>query len=140
MNPHHFPWEPLLFGFFKLLKVFGVIPGALAAFGGRKLYQKWRQNQAMAGWPATDATILSGQVHQHSRWSYWAELTYSYYVGEYRAGKYVRHFRREEQADEFVRQAKDKHVQVHYNNADPDKSVILDRDLEMVAMLSPAFR
>jgi len=133
-------WGYLLFWCIKLLKVFGIIPGALAAFGVRKLYQKWRQSQALAGWPSTDATIQSGEVHKKGWRSYWAELTYSYYVGEYRAGKYVRHFRSEEQADEFIRQAKDRHMQVHYNSSDPDKSVILDRDIEMVAMLSPEFR
>ena len=102
MNFRHFPWGVILFVLVKLLKMFGIIPGALAAFGVRKLYQKWRQNKAMAGWPATDGTIQSGQVHKQGL-RYWVELTYTYYVGEYRAGKHVHHFRREEDADEFVR-------------------------------------
>ena len=71
--------------------------------------------------------------------SYWATLNYTYYVGEYRLGTYVRHFRREELADDFVRQLKDKRIHVHYNGANPDKSVILDRDVEMIAMLAPEF-
>jgi hypothetical protein len=139
MNLHHIPWEAILFGLFKLLKVFGFIPASVAAFGVRKLYQKWRQNQAMAGWPATDATILNGQVHKEGL-RFWAEITYTYYVGEYRSGKHVHRFRREADADEFIRQIKDKRVHVHYNASDPEKSVILDRDLEMVALLAPQFR
>jgi hypothetical protein len=140
MNVHHIPWEPVLLGAIKLLKVFGIIPGAVAAFGVRKFYQKWRQNRAMAGWPATDATILSGQVHKEGLRRIWAELTYSYFVGEYRAGKYIHRFRREDEADEFIRQVKDKRIQVHYNSSDPEQSVILDRDLEMVVLLTPQLR
>jgi hypothetical protein len=49
----------------------------------------------------------------------------------------VHRFRREEEADEFVRQIKDKRLQARYNPAEPDESAILDRDLEMVALLTP---
>jgi hypothetical protein len=140
MKFHHIPWGEIVFVLVKLLKMFGIIPGAVAAFGVRKLYQKWRQNKAMAGWPATDATIQSGKVHKKGWRSYWVELTYTYYVGEYRSGKHVHQFRSEENADEFVRQVKDRRVQVHYDSSDPDKSVILDRDLEMIALLAPQLR
>jgi hypothetical protein len=139
MDPHHFHWEWLLWGLIKFLKMFGIIPGAIAAFGVRRLYQKWRQKKAMAGWPATDGTIQSGEVHKQGL-RYWVELTYTYYLGEYRSGKHVHHFRREEEADEFVRQVKDKGVQVHYDASNPDKSVILDRDLEVIALLAPQYR
>jgi hypothetical protein len=140
MHFHHIPWEPIVFGLLKLLKAFGLIPGALAAYGMRRLYQRRRQNKAMAGWPATDATIQTGKVHKEGWRRYWAELAYAYYVGEYRAGKYVRHFRREDEADEFVRQVKDKRVMVHYDNADPNRSVILDRDVEIIALMAPQIR
>ena len=140
MNLHSIHWEWLLWGLIKFLKIFGVIPGAIAAFGVKKLYQKWRQNQAMAGWPATDATIQGGEVHKKGWRSFWVEFTYTYYLVEYRSGKHLHHFRREEDADEFVRQIKDKRVQVHYNASDPDKSVILDRDLEMIALMAPQIR
>jgi hypothetical protein len=139
MSSHHIPWEALIFGLIKLLKVFGLIPGAIAAFGVRKLYQKWRQNKAISGWPATDATIQSAKVHKQG-WNSWVELTYTYYVGEYRSGTHIHKFRREEQADEFVRQVKDKHVMARYDQNNPEKSVILDRDLEMVALLAQSYR
>jgi hypothetical protein len=140
MHLHAIHWEWIVFGLLKLLKAFGLIPGAFAALGLRKLYQKWRQSRAMAGWPATDATIQSGQVHKQGIWSYWAEITYTYFVGEYRTGKHVHRFRNEEAADEFIRQIKDKHVLVHYDSNKPDSSVILDRDLEMIALLAPQYR
>ena len=104
------PWEVIFFGMIKLIKAFGLIPGAIVAFGVRKLYQKWRQNKAMAGWPVTDGTILSGQVHREGRRRYWAEIAYYYFVGEYRSGTYVRRFRKEEDADAFVRQVKEKRL------------------------------
>jgi len=139
MSSTHIPWEWLIFGTIKLLKVFGIIPGAIAAFGVRKLYQKWRQQKAIAGWPATDATIQSATVHKEG-WRVWVELTYTYFVGEYRSGKFVHRLRREDQADDFVREVKDKHVLVHYDGNNPEKSVILDRDLEMVALVIPSYR
>lgn len=133
------PWELIFLSIAKLLKVLGILPGAVAAFGVRKWYQKWRQRRAVEGWPATDATILGGQAHKQGLWRAWAEIHYSYYVGEYRSGTYVRRFRREPEADEFIRQVKDKRVHVHYDPAKPENSVILDRDLEMVALLAPQY-
>ena len=140
MNVHHIPWEAILLGLLKLLKAFGLLPGALAAFGAQRFYQRWRQNKAMAGWPATDATVQSAKAHKQGWRSYWAEVAYTYYVSEYRSGTYVRKFRREEDADAFVREVKDKRVQVHYDPANADKSVILDRDLEMIVLLAPQYR
>ncbi len=135
---HHFNWEFIVFGTLKLLKTFGLIPGAIAAVGIRRLLQKRLQRKAMEGWPATDARVLSGSVRNESR-RYWVELTYSYYVAEYRSGAYLRGFKREEQADDFLRQAKDKTVRVHYNESNPDRSVLLDRDIEMIVLLAPQY-
>lgn len=140
MPLHHVPWEPVLFGIVKFLKAFGLIPGAAAAVGMQRFYQRWRQKKAMEGWPATDATIQSGQVQHDSVRSYWVEITYSYYVGEYRVGRYLKHFRKEDAADDFVRQLKDKRLRVHYDPNHPDKSVFLERDLEMVVLMMPQLR
>ena len=137
MHPFH-NWELIVFSALKLLKTFGLIPGAIAAVGVRRLIQKRLQRKAMEGWPATDARVLSGTVRQEGR-RYWAELTYSYFVGEYRSGAYVRSFKKEGQADDFVRQLKDKTVRVHYRESDPNRSVILDRDIEIVALLAPQY-
>jgi hypothetical protein len=139
MHSHSWPWTLIFLELVKLLKAFGILPGAVAAVGVQRLYQRRRQRKAMEGWPATDATIQSGNVRKQGISSYWVEVTYTYYVGEYRSGKYFRRFRREEQADAFVREVKDKRVHVHYDSASPEKSVILDRDVEMIAMLAPSF-
>lgn len=139
MHSHPWSWTLILIELVKLLKFLGIIPGAVAAAGVRRFYQKRRQKKAMEGWPATDATIRSTSVRKEGIRNYWATLNYTYYVGEYRLGSYVRHFRGKEQADDFARQLKDKRVHVHYDGSNPDKSVILDRDVEMVAMLAPEF-
>lgn len=135
----HFHWGVILFWIIKLLKVLGIIPGAMAARWLQKLYQKQRQKRATEGWPSTEATIQSGKVHQEGV-RHWAEVTYTYFVGEYRSGTYVRNFRKEEDADDFVRQVRDKRLQVHYKESAPDTSVILDRDMEMVVLMVPQLR
>jgi hypothetical protein len=135
----HIRWDFIILAVFKLLKMFGIFGSAVVVFWIRKMVQKRVQKRAMEGWPATDATIQWGKIHREGG-RYWAEVTYSYFVGEYRSGKYVRGFRREEQAEEFIRQLKDKRTRVHYKEAAPDKSVILDRDLELIVLLEPQLR
>ena len=53
----HFHWGWILYWIIKLLKVFGIIPGAIAASWVQKFYQKQRQRRAMEGWPSTEATF-----------------------------------------------------------------------------------
>lgn len=124
----------------KLLAKFGLIPGFVAAFGVQKIRQKYRQRKAVEGWPSTDATIQWCKTHQEGVRNYWVEVTYSYCVGEYQSGTYVKRFKKEQQADDFARQLKDKRIRIHYKQGDPSNSVILDRDLEMVALLAPQLR
>ena len=81
-----------------------------------------------------------GRVHQEGPRNFWAEISYSYFVGEYRSGTYIRHFRKEEQADDFVSQLRDRRIQVRYKESDPENSVILDRDLELIGLLAPQLR
>jgi uncharacterized SAM-binding protein YcdF (DUF218 family) len=138
MHPGSYPVLIFLWAL-KLLKIFGLPLGAVVALGVRRLYQKWRANQALA-WPVANAIILGGQVKTTSRGLVFVELTYSYFVAEYRAGKYLRRLRRAEDAEEFIRQMKDKHVQVRYRESNPEHSVILDRDIEMLALLTPQMR
>jgi hypothetical protein len=136
MDLRHIPWHIVFTAAFKLLAKFGLIPGAALGFGAKKLYQKRRQARASAGWPSTNATIQYGTVKKEGPRQFWVELSYTYFVEEYRSGKHVHRFRKEEEADEFLRQIKDKRIQVRYNPAKPDESAILDRDLEMVAPLA----
>jgi hypothetical protein len=140
MNTQTINWWPFFWGGIKLLKTFGLLPGALAAIGVRHLYQKWRQRRALEGWPTVEGAVQSGEVHGEGRWSHWVEITYTYYVGEYRLGHYVKHFRSEDAAYSFAAQLKDKHLQVHYDMNNPDKSVLLERELEMIALLQPELK
>ena len=130
-------WEFLVALTVKLLAKFGLIPGFIAAFGVQKFRQKYRQRKAVEGWPSTEANIQWCKVHHEGVRNFWVEVTYSYYVGEYFSGTYIRRFTKEAQADDFARQLRDQRLQVHYKPGEPANSVILDRDLEMVALLAP---
>jgi hypothetical protein len=136
MAPQSIPWH-LLPVALKLLAKFGLIPGAALGYGMKKFYQKRRQDRASAGWPSTDATVQYGKVHKEGPRQHWVELTYTYFVEEYRTGTHIHRFRKEEEGEEFLRQIKDKKIQVRYNPNKPGESAILDRDLEMVVLLSP---
>ena len=135
MQAGHLHFE-YIFVVIKLLKTFGLLPGAVAAYFMKRWWQKVRQQRAMNGWPSVEGVVVGGQVVKQGPWSYWAEIAYSYCVGEYRSGMYVRSFRREEEADAFVREMRDKRPRVHYKESTPDTSTMLDRDLEMIAPLS----
>jgi hypothetical protein len=137
-DPIH--WAYLVALGVKLLAKFGLIPGFVAAFWIKKFRQKHRQRKAVEGWPSTDASIQWCKVHQEGARNFWVEVTYSYYVEEYRSGTYIRWFKKEQQADDFAGQLKDKRLQVHYKPGDPANSVILDRDLEMIVLLEPQLR
>jgi hypothetical protein len=143
MDPNHFSWNSwhlILLTLLKFLKGFGIIPGLGAAYWLPRFFQKWRQGKAMEGWPSVDATILNAEAHGQGKRNFVAEVTYSYFVDEYRTGKYLRHFRRDEDAYEFVRQIRDKRIHVHYDPTNPNRSVILDRDIELVVLLVAQLR
>jgi Protein of unknown function (DUF3592) len=140
MHPNQIPWHVIVLGLLKILKAFGLIPGIGAAYWLRRFYQKWRQTRASEGWPSVDATILSAETHGEGKRNFVAEVTYSYFVDEYRTGKYLRHFRKDEDAFEFARQIRDKRIHIHYDPRKPDRSVILDRDIELVVLLVPQLR
>jgi hypothetical protein len=128
-RPH---WE-YIFVVIKLLKTFGLFPGAVAAFFAQRWLQRWRQGRAQEGWPSVDGVVVSGKVVDEGWRNYWAEIRYSYCVGEYRAGVYVRKFSHSDDAAEFVRELQDKRPRVHYKESDPDVSTLLNRDLEILA-------
>lgn len=140
MHPELIHWRLILLLVLKLLKTFGLIPGAMAAYWVRRIFQKWRQQRAFEGWPTTEASIYSCKVEHEGPRRIWAEIAYTYFVGEYRSGTYLRNFRREQDADEFVRQIKDRRVQIRFKESDPKTSTILDRDLELLVPMSLSAR
>jgi len=135
----HYSLDPIIVLAVKLLATFGLIPGVMAAFWFRRSLQKRSQHRATEGWPETDAQVFGqGKVRREGR-RYWAEINYTYYIGGYRSGRYVRAFESEFHACQFIVQLRDKTVRVHYKQDDPDRSVILDRDLEMMVLLAPQY-
>ncbi len=120
----------------KLLKMFGLLPGAVAAYATKNWWQKRRQQRAQEGWPSVDGVVVGAKVTKQGWRSYWAVITYSYCVGEYRSGTYIKKFSRADDADAFARELRDKRPRVHYKDSAPDVSTLLDRDLEMLVPIN----
>jgi hypothetical protein len=128
-------WVPYLV-FFKY--GFKYIVVAIIGYGGvfaRRWRHKGKQNKA-AGWPSVEGVIVSSKAeHIPKTHLYLATLTYSYFVEEYRAGKYTREFSNESDADEFARSMKDRRLQIRYQQSKPDISVIDQSALEQLSPL-----
>lgn len=128
-------WE-YIYIVLKLLKAFGLLPGAVAAYFVQRWLQHWRQARAQEGWPSVDGVVVSTKVVSEGWRNHLAEIGYSYCVGEYRSGTYLRKFSRAEDAAVFARAMQDKRPRVHYKESAPDVSTLLDRDLEMLAPIA----
>jgi len=107
------------------------------------LYRRWRKSRnenTAQGWPSVEGVIISGKVTPIPKTSqFHASLQYTYFVGEYRTGKYDHDFSSEADADNFVRQMKDKRIQIRYKESNPDKSVLEQRAIEQYILLTPNF-
>ena len=105
--------------------------------------RRWRKsrNETIAqGWPSVEGVIVSGKVTPIPKTNHFhVALQYTYFVEEYRTGKYLHDFPNESEADDFVRQMKDKRVQIRYNQSNPDKSVLEQSVIEQHVMLAPRF-
>ena len=105
-----------------------------------KRWQKRRKEAVAQGWPSAEARILSGKVVPIPKTNrFLATLTYTYFVEEYRSGTYTHEFAHEPEADDFVRQMKDKKVQIRYNPTNPDTSVLEQAAVEQMVLLAPRF-
>lgn len=106
-------------------------------------WRRWRKRRLeniAQGWPSVEGIILGGQVLPIPKTArFQAVLQYSYFVEEYRSGSYAHEFQKESDADDFVRQLKDKRVQIRYKQANPDKSVLEQSMLEQIVLLTPRF-
>lgn len=114
----------------------------IAGWAGIHL-QRWRKQRAenaAQGWPSVTGRISSGDFKEIPKTKRWlATLHYTYFVGEYRTGKYVHEFTSADQAGDFVRAMKDKQVPIRYNESDPNKSVLEERSVEQHILLAPRF-
>jgi Protein of unknown function (DUF3592) len=123
-------WEPLYSVFHNLLPV---IVGGGGALGGQTLWQKLRQRRA-AAWPSADGEVQSVDIRRKN--GYTVLIQYRYYArSQYHYGKYARHFRRKQQADQFAEALRGRRIQVRYQEDKPSVSVILDQDLRMTGAL-----
>lgn len=141
-NSWHDWWryvQPFSYHFFYLIKW----PLAfIAGWAGIHL-QRWRKQRAenaAQGWPSVNGRITSGDFKEIPKTKRWlATLNYTYFVGEYRTGKYVHEFMSAEEAGDFVRAMQDKHVPIRYKDSDPNKSVLEQRAIEQHILLAPRF-
>ena len=113
-------------------------------FGWAAIYfRRWRKTRIeniAQGWPSVEGVIISGTAAPIPKTTQThVVLQYTYFVGEYRTGKYTHDFAREEEADDFVRQMKDKRVQIRYKESNPDKSVLEQSVVEQHVLLAPRF-
>jgi hypothetical protein len=103
-------------------------------------WRKSRAENAAQGWPSVDGRISGGSVKPIPKTKrYLATLTYTYFLGEYRTGKYIHEFENEADADNFVHAMTDKHVPIRYNDSDPTRSVLEQRAIEQHILLAPRF-
>lgn len=80
-----------------------------------------------ADWTPINGRVLSGQVRDLPNLKQWVViLTYSYFVDEFRSGEFSSMFRSEEEAADYLREAKDQEVTVRYHPRRPERST-LDR-------------
>jgi hypothetical protein len=103
-------------------------------------WQKTRQEDIAQGWPSADGLIVSAKVEPIPKTTRFnAVLQYTYFRDEYRSGRYNHEFMKEEDADEFVRQMRDKRVQIRYKESNPDKSVLEQSVVEQHVLIAPRF-
>ncbi len=123
------------------LWVLGIRYGIYFSFAWAAVYwRRWkkRRRETIAqDWPSVEGVILNGEVAPVPKTScFLVTLQYSYYVEEYRTGKYIHEFAKETDADDFARQLKDKRVQIRYKQSNPDKSVLEQCVVEQHAQLT----
>jgi hypothetical protein len=103
-------------------------------------WQKTRQETTAQGWPSVEGIIIGGKVTPIPKTArFHVTLNYTYFVEEYRTGKYSHDFANESEADDFVRQLKDKRIQIRYKQSNPNKSVLEQSVIEQHVLLAPRF-
>jgi hypothetical protein len=128
-------------GYIRLGLAFFRYGSYFAAAWGALFIRRWikRHRERVAqSWPIVEGVILGGTVTRIRRTSHFhATLDYTYFVGEYRTGKYIHEFSTEANADAFVRLMKDKRVHIRYKQSNPNKTVLEQSVVEQHAMLAP---
>jgi hypothetical protein len=118
------------------------VGGFAAAWGGLyfRRWKKRRSEESAQSWPLIEARVSNGKVVPIPKTSrFLATLEYIYFLDEYHTGKYTHEFSKESDADEFVRNMRDKRVQVRYKQSNPDQSVLEQSIIEQHIQLAPRF-
>ncbi|MGO9096249.1 MAG: hypothetical protein ACLQGV_13620 [Bryobacteraceae bacterium] len=85
---------------------------------------RWFWKRVSAGWPATQASMLSGRVEQ-SQGCWVVSAPYSFYAaGERYGGRYEREFASEARAQEALERLRLSSPVVRYRPGNPDRSVL----------------
>lgn len=101
--------------------------------GGGALWQRFRQRRA-AAWPSADGEVQSAGI-QHKQ-GYVVTIKFRYFArSQYHYGKYTRHFRRKQQAEQFADALHGRPIQVRYQENKPEVSVVLEDDLRTTGAL-----
>ena len=103
-------------------------------------WQKSRREAIAQGWPSVEGRISSGKVERIAHTSrFLATLQYTYFVEEYRTGKYTHEFAKKADAEDFVAKMREQRVQVRYNQSNPGESVLEQSVVEQHILLAPRF-
>jgi hypothetical protein len=105
------------------------------------LRRKQHREEIEQSWPSVEGTVQytsAAPVFDNKHSQYYATLEYSYFVGEYRSGKYIQTFGddSEAEANAFSKAMKDKKVQVLYDPSNPDKSDLDPSSIEQHTMFA----
>jgi hypothetical protein len=121
--------------------VLGVVGVYLGRMDGSTLALAPTQKELLVGLPPRAASV---EVNKPSfsfttkRGYYVADLGYSYSVaGTLNSGRYKREFPTQQEADEFVRDLRDKAVAVHYNPVKFSGSALLETDITALLQNRP---
>jgi hypothetical protein len=91
---------------------------------GRRRFQESMQKTAV-GWPSAEATIQWAKVERISGTTrFVVNLTYTYFVGKFRAGDFAQEFKKEHEADAFAHAMRDRRLQIRYKQSDPEISIV----------------
>ncbi len=112
----------------------GTILAAAIAGGeyGRRKFQESLQKTAV-GWPSAQGTIQWAKVERiPGTTRFVVNLTYTYFVGKFRAGDFAQEFRKECEADAFAHAMRGRRPQIRYKESDPETSIIDRSSMEQV--------
>jgi hypothetical protein len=143
MSPEHSIWWHTIWrsshAWIYLLKwPLAFVAGWTSIYIGR--WRKARNENAAQGWPSVEGRIISSKAARIENTSrFLVTLEYSFFLTAYHYGKYTHEFSKQDEANEFARQLRDKHVQIRYDPSNLDKSVLQQSTIEQHVMLAPRF-